>query len=124
MIGAMAQITAPKTVQSSMVKIMLMMLNMMVVASFGWMVGWAPIGRNPRRVRAGERRSAAQIHITRVRASFHNVNARRPTWQTIREWIPADDAEPDFELFDQRTDSDKPAEIPREDGSILVLDLN
>jgi hypothetical protein len=27
-----------------MVKIMLMMLNMMVVASFGWMVGWAPVG--------------------------------------------------------------------------------
>ena len=50
------------------------------------------------------------------------MKAGGPPWQTIREWIPADDAEPDFELFDPRTDSDKPAEIPREDGSILVLD--
>jgi hypothetical protein len=36
--------------------------------------GWLGAGRrNPRRVRAGERRSAAQIHITRVRALFHGV---------------------------------------------------
>jgi hypothetical protein len=41
------------------------------------------------------------------------VNARRPTWQTIREWIPSDDAEPCADLFDQRTDSGKPVEIPR-----------
>ena len=42
--------------------------------------------------------------------------------QGIREWIPDDDAEPRFDLFDQRPDSGKPVEIPREDGSILVLD--
>jgi hypothetical protein len=40
----------------------------------------------------------------------------------IREWIPIDDGEPSFDLFDQRPDSGKPVEIPREDGSILVLD--
>ncbi len=45
-----------------------------------------------------------------------------PPWQAIREWIPDDDAEPGFDLFDQRTESGKPVEIPREDGSILVLD--
>jgi len=45
-----------------------------------------------------------------------------PPWQAIREWIPDDDAEPSFDLFDQRPDSGKPLEIRREDGSILVLD--
>ncbi len=45
-----------------------------------------------------------------------------PPWQAIREWIPDDDAEPDGDLFDQRPNSAKPVEIPREDGSILVLD--
>jgi len=39
-----------------------------------------------------------------------------------REWIPDDDAEPDGDLFDQRTESGKPVEIPRADGIILVLD--
>jgi len=43
-------------------------------------------------------------------------------WQAIREWIPDDDAEPGGDLFDQRSDSGKPVEIRREDGSILVLD--
>ncbi len=39
-----------------------------------WVDGWLGAGRrNPRRLRAGERRSAAQIHITRVRAPFHRV---------------------------------------------------
>ena len=45
-----------------------------------------------------------------------------PPWQAIREWIPDDDAEPSFELFDQRAASGKPVEIPRDDGTILVLD--
>jgi len=45
-----------------------------------------------------------------------------PPWQAIREWIPDDDAEPGFDLFDQRRASGKPVEIPREDGTILVLD--
>jgi hypothetical protein len=42
--------------------------------------------------------------------------------QAIREWIPDEDAEPGGDLFDQRTDSGKPVEIRREDGSILGLD--
>jgi hypothetical protein len=41
------------------------------------------------------------------------VNARRPTWQTIREWIPSDDAEPCADLFDQRTESGNPVELRR-----------
>ena len=45
-----------------------------------------------------------------------------PPWQAIREWIPDDDAELGFDLFDQRPASGKPVEIPREDGTILVLD--
>ena len=45
-----------------------------------------------------------------------------PPWQAIREWIPADEGEPSFDLFDQRPDSRWPVEIPREDGTILVLD--
>ena len=45
-----------------------------------------------------------------------------PPWQAIREWIPDDDAESGFDLFDQRLPSRKPVEIPLEDGSILVLD--
>ena len=45
-----------------------------------------------------------------------------PPWQAIREWIPDDDAEQGGDLFDQRTDSGKPVEIRREDGSILILD--
>jgi hypothetical protein len=47
-----------------------------------------------------------------------------PPWQAIREWIPDDDAEPGGDLFDQRPDSGKPVEIRREDGTILVLDLD
>jgi hypothetical protein len=35
-----------------------------------------------------------------------------PLWQAIRESIPDDDAEPDFDLFDQRLASRKPVEIP------------
>jgi len=45
-----------------------------------------------------------------------------PPWQAIREWIPDDDAAPDFDLFDQRADFRQPVEVPREDGCILVLD--
>ncbi len=45
-----------------------------------------------------------------------------PPWQAIREWIPDDDAEPSFDLFDQRPTSGQPVEIPRADGTILVLD--
>ena len=45
-----------------------------------------------------------------------------PPWQAICEWIPDDDAEPGGDLFDQRPDSGKPVEIPREDGTTLVLD--
>ena len=45
-----------------------------------------------------------------------------PPWQAIREWIPADDGEPGYDLFDQRPGAGQPVEIPREDGSILVLD--
>ena len=45
-----------------------------------------------------------------------------PPWQAIREWIPDDDAELSFDLFDQRAGSGKPVEIPREGGTILVLD--
>ncbi len=44
------------------------------------------------------------------------------TVAAIRECIPDDDAEPGGDLFDPRTDSHNPVEIPREDGSILVLD--
>ena len=40
----------------------------------------------------------------------------------IHEWIPDDDTEQEFDLFDQRADSGKPVEIPREDSTILVLD--
>jgi len=47
-----------------------------------------------------------------------------PPWQAIREWIPADDEDPGFDLFDQRTESWKTVQIPREDGCILVLDLD
>jgi len=52
-----------------------------------------------------------------------------PPWQAIREWIPAnDDAAPDFDLFDQRLELRlRPpwaGVAPREDGSILVLDLD
>ena len=32
------------------------------------------------------------------------------------------DAEPGFDLFDQRPASGQPVEIPREDGPILVID--
>ena len=46
------------------------------------------------------------------------------TVAAIREWIPADEGEPSFDLFDQRLSSGKPVKIPREDGSILVLDLD
>ena len=35
-------------------------------------------------------------------------------WQAIREWIPADDGELSFDLFDQRPASGKPVEIPSE----------
>jgi hypothetical protein len=45
-----------------------------------------------------------------------------PPWQAIREWIPDDDAEPSFDFFDQRPASGQSVEIPREDGTILVLD--
>jgi hypothetical protein len=45
-----------------------------------------------------------------------------PPWQAIREWIPADEGEAGFDLFDQRPDSGKPVEIPLEDGYTLVLD--
>lgn len=47
-----------------------------------------------------------------------------PPWQAIREWIPADDDEQGPDLFDQRPASGKPVENLREDGSILVLDLD
>ena len=47
-----------------------------------------------------------------------------PPWQAIREWIPAHDGDPGFDLFDQRAESWKPVQIPREDGCILVLDLD
>jgi hypothetical protein len=47
-----------------------------------------------------------------------------PPWQAIRDWIPADDSERGADLFDQRPDSGKPVEIRREDGTILVLDLD
>ena len=56
-----------------------------------------------------------------------------PPWQAIREWIPADDdAAPDFDLFDQRLElrlrppwaGVAPGEAPREDGCILVLNLD
>ena len=40
----------------------------------------------------------------------------------IREWIPDDDSEPGDDLFDQRPYWGKPEEIPRGDGSILILD--
>jgi len=43
-------------------------------------------------------------------------------WQAIREWIPDDDGQADFEWFDQRPDSRKPVEIPLGDDRILVLD--
>jgi len=45
-----------------------------------------------------------------------------PLWQAIREWIPDDDAEQAFDLFDQRPMSGKPVEIPLDDGYILVFD--
>ena len=49
-----------------------------------------------------------------------------PPWQAIREWIPDDDAAPDFDLFDQRLELRlRPpwaGEAPRKDGCILVLD--
>ena len=35
-----------------------------------------------------------------------------PPGQAIREWIPDDDAEPSFDLFDQRPTSGQPVEIP------------
>ena len=47
-----------------------------------------------------------------------------PPWQAIREWIPADEGEPNFGLFDQRDESGKPVEIPLEDGYILVFDCD
>ena len=48
-----------------------------------------------------------------------------PPWLAIREWSPADEDEQGPDLFvDQRTESWKPVEVPREDGSILVLDLD
>ena len=40
----------------------------------------------------------------------------------LREWIPAEEGEPGYDLFDQRPGAGQPVEIPREDGSILVLD--
>ncbi len=45
-------------------------------------------------------------------------------WQAIRQSIPDDDAEPGFDWFDQRPACGKPVGILREDGSILVLDLD
>ena len=36
--------------------------------------------------------------------------------------LPTDDGEPSPGLFDQRTESGRPVEIPLEDGSLLVLD--
>jgi hypothetical protein len=45
-----------------------------------------------------------------------------PPWQAIREWVPADDGEPVFDLFNQRADSGTSIEIPCEDGTILVLE--
>jgi hypothetical protein len=45
-----------------------------------------------------------------------------PPWQAIREWIPDDEEQPSLDLFDQRPDTTNAIEIPREDGTILVLD--
>ena len=52
----------------------------------------------------------------------HHRRTMGPLRPDIREWIPDDDAEQEFDLFDQRPESGKPVEIPREDGTILVLD--
>jgi hypothetical protein len=57
--------------------------------------------------------------------TFEPIEPIEPPWQAIREWIPADDGEPGFhlfDLFDQRPGAGQPVEIPREDGSILVFD--
>ena len=35
-----------------------------------------------------------------------------PPWQAIREWIPDDDAEPSFDLFDQRSKSGNRSSLP------------
>jgi hypothetical protein len=45
------------------------------------------------------------------------------TFEPIEPPAPGtqDDAEPGADIFDQRPDSGKPVEIPREDGTILVL---
>ena len=45
-----------------------------------------------------------------------------PPWQAIREWIPDDDEPEQADWFDQRTQSGKPVEIPRDDGNILIFD--
>ena len=51
-----------------------------------------------------------------------NFEPIEPPWTAIREWIPDDDAPPDFDLFDRRANSAKPVEIPLEDSYILVIE--
>ena len=41
-----------------------------------------------------------------------------------RGWIPDDDGQPSFDLFDQRTECQKPVEIPLGDDRILVTDTD
>ena len=69
---------------------------------------------------AGE--AGARIECPPGGAGEQTFEPIEPPWQAIREWIPDDDGEPSFDLFDQRPESGKPVEIPREDGTILVLD--
>ena len=46
----------------------------------------------------------------------------RATLAGHRGWIPGDDGQPSFDLFDQRTECQKPVEIPLGDDRILVPD--
>ncbi len=69
--------------------------------------------------------STASGRVSSTFPSSPNFNIRNSSFEispAIREWIPDDDAEQSFDLFDQRPASGKPVEIPREDGTILFLD--
>ncbi len=69
--------------------------------------------------------STASGRVSSTFPSSPNFNIRNSSFEispAIREWIPDDDAEQSFDLFDQRSASGKPVEIPRADGTILFLD--
>ena len=67
-----------------------------------------------------------QLFSTAAGATLRHRNllAHRATLAGHRGWIPDDDGQPSFDLFDQRTECQKPVEIPLGDDRILVTDTD